>query len=173
MSTAQNNAGLPERDLTMPEKLQGVFRKYEVRRVDGRDQPGEDRHGDEHFVLNLTRDPHAVPAIAAYARSCEPEYPLLASDLVRGLLDRDGGAFDTLVKMVMFGPLLSESIPSKAGRATLLDAGLAMQVMDAIGYWRYGATPAGVQAFVDYYGGDSLAQAKVNRYKGVKKDAAQ
>jgi hypothetical protein len=153
---------LPPRDMSVAAQLQGVFRKYHVRRVDGRDAPGGDRHGDEHFVLNLTRDPHAVPAIAAYARSCEGEFPQLAKDLTEGILARDGGALETLHAMLDHGPLLSEDVPCKAGLATLLDAGFAVQI---IGYseHRYAATPEGAEAYCAHYGGNSLAEAKASR----------
>lgn len=39
---------------------------------------------------DLTHDPHAIPAILAYARSCEVEHPSLAADLVREWLREEG-----------------------------------------------------------------------------------
>jgi formylglycine-generating enzyme required for sulfatase activity len=59
----------------------GLYGKFHVTRTDGKDAPGERHHGDEYFVLNLTTDTHAIPAIAAYADSCAEEYPILAADL--------------------------------------------------------------------------------------------
>ena len=59
----------------------GLFGKFIVNRVDGRDAPGEKHAGCEYFVLDLSHDSHALPAIAAYAQSCEQEYPALAADL--------------------------------------------------------------------------------------------
>lgn len=59
----------------------GLYRKFNVTRVDGTDQPGGKHYGDEHFVLNLTTDKNALPALAAYADACESKYPRLAADL--------------------------------------------------------------------------------------------
>ena len=61
----------------------GVYRKFNVSRTDGRDQPGGDRHGAEYFVLDVTHDKFAKPALAAYAAACRNDYPALADDMVR------------------------------------------------------------------------------------------
>lgn len=59
----------------------GLYGKFYVRRVDGRDTVGE-KHADcEYFVLDMTHDPHAAAALRAYADSCEAEFPALARDL--------------------------------------------------------------------------------------------
>lgn len=60
----------------------GLYRKYEVNRTDGRDGPGEKHHGCAYFVLDLDHDPHALPALVAYAKSCHTEYPELRRDLI-------------------------------------------------------------------------------------------
>lgn len=65
----------------MGKKKVGIYQKFVVNRVDGKDSPGQKHHGCEYFVLDLTHDPHAIPAILAYAESCREEYPLLARDL--------------------------------------------------------------------------------------------
>lgn len=59
----------------------GLYPKFNVSRTDGRDAPGEKHHGAEYFVLDLNDDPHAIPALAAYAESCKTDYPALATDL--------------------------------------------------------------------------------------------
>lgn len=60
----------------------GVYNKYEnVRRTDQRDQPGEKHEGCAYFVLDITHDPHAVPALRAYAESCRRTHPQLAIDI--------------------------------------------------------------------------------------------
>ena len=59
----------------------GLYNKFTVSRVDGTDIPGGKHHGDEYFVLNLTTDRNALPAIAAYAEACAADYPILADDL--------------------------------------------------------------------------------------------
>ncbi len=61
----------------------GLHRKYEVARTDGRDRPGEKHEGCTYFVLDLNHDPHALVALAAYAESCRPNFPSLARDLRR------------------------------------------------------------------------------------------
>ncbi len=59
----------------------GLIKKFNIARIDGRDLEGGDRAKADYFVLDLTHDIHAVPAIAAYAKACAPAYPLLAADL--------------------------------------------------------------------------------------------
>lgn len=60
---------------------QGLYNKFSVTRTDGRHAAGEKHAACEHFVLDVTHDKHALPALAAYAASCKDEFPLLASDL--------------------------------------------------------------------------------------------
>ena len=64
-------------------RTQGLIHKFFVYRVDGTDQPGGKHDGCQYFVLDLTHDPHALPALRAYAESCRGEYPALATDLDR------------------------------------------------------------------------------------------
>lgn len=47
----------------------GLYPKFFVKRVDGRDAPGGDRHDAQqaYFVLDPIFDPHARPALALYA----------------------------------------------------------------------------------------------------------
>jgi hypothetical protein len=59
----------------------GLYRKFEVTRTDGSSAPGGKHHGCEYFVLDMTHDPFAKPAAAAYADACEPEYASLAADM--------------------------------------------------------------------------------------------
>ena len=64
----------------------GLSDKFEVHRKYGTDAPGGKHHGCQYFVLDVTHDPHARPALLAYAQSCRAEYPLLAEDIERKLL---------------------------------------------------------------------------------------
>jgi len=59
----------------------GLHRKFIVTRTDGKSAPGQKHDGCDYFVLDLTHDPHAAPALRAYADSCRADYPLLAADL--------------------------------------------------------------------------------------------
>ena len=47
----------------------GLYAKFVIERTDGRSAPGEKHDGCEYFVLDLTHDPHAIPAIKAYEQS--------------------------------------------------------------------------------------------------------
>lgn len=47
----------------------GLYAKFQVERTDGRSAPGEKHDGCEYFVLDLTHDPHAIPALKAYEAS--------------------------------------------------------------------------------------------------------
>ena len=61
----------------------GVYRKFEVRRTDGRDGPGGDRQDAEYFVLDVVHDKFAKAALLSYSYACRTEYPKLAEDMVR------------------------------------------------------------------------------------------
>ena len=65
-----------------------LYRKFTVTRTDGKSAPGKKHDGCEYFVLDMTHDPHAASALAAYADSCESTHPTLAADL----RERIGGA---------------------------------------------------------------------------------
>ena len=72
------------------DKRLGLYEKFVVRRADREDRPGYKHDGCQYFVLDLTHDPHAIPAIVAYADSCASDYPLLATDL-RAVVKRATG----------------------------------------------------------------------------------
>ena len=74
----------------MGDPTRGLYGKFKVWRTDGKDSEGEKHDGCDYFVLDLTHDPHARPALLAYADSCEAEYPLLAIDLRAKLTAKDG-----------------------------------------------------------------------------------
>lgn len=67
----------------MDKKSIGLYEKFKVERTDGSSAPGGKHDGCAYFVLDLTHDRHATPAIEAYAASCEADYPFLARDLRR------------------------------------------------------------------------------------------
>lgn len=68
--------------MSLPNTKQGLYRKFEVSRTDGSDQPGGKHDGCEYFVLDVTHDPHAKTALAAYALAVKTTHPALAADLV-------------------------------------------------------------------------------------------
>lgn len=65
----------------MGDKTRGIYQKFKVERTDGKSAPGEKHDGCQYFVLDTGCDPHAIPALLAYAESCKSEYPLLAADV--------------------------------------------------------------------------------------------
>jgi hypothetical protein len=69
----------------MGDRARGLYNKYLVYRVDRRDRRVNDKHsGCRYFVLDLTHDPHAKPALLAYAASARADgYTALADDLER------------------------------------------------------------------------------------------
>jgi hypothetical protein len=71
----------PERAPSKPAEQQGMFRKFDVRRVDGNDQPGDKHYGCRYYVLDLTHDQHAPVAMRAYATACASTHPNLAADI--------------------------------------------------------------------------------------------
>lgn len=73
-----------------PDRQRGLYRKYELYRVDETDPTQRSLVFDPFFVLRYTRDPHARVALAAYAKSCEADYPQLAADLRAALRTIDG-----------------------------------------------------------------------------------
>ena len=63
------------------DRTEGLYRKYRVTRLDGSSRSGRKHELCEYFVLDLEHDPHARPALEAYAESCEDSHPHLAADL--------------------------------------------------------------------------------------------
>lgn len=73
----------PRRKLPVADKrTMGLYQKYRVERTDGSSNPEGRHHGCEYFVLDLTHDKFAPPAILAYAEACKDEYPALYADLI-------------------------------------------------------------------------------------------
>ena len=63
----------------------GAYEKYKIVRTDGRDAPGEKHHDCQYFVLDLTHDPYAIPALEAYAAACRDTHGFLAAHLEMAL----------------------------------------------------------------------------------------
>lgn len=158
---------LPARDPSKPDTEQGLYEKYRVYRTDGLDNVGGPRADDKYFVLNLTRDPHAKPAMAAYAASVNPTHAILSTDMIREVLG--GGAIDTLVALIEFGPRESGNIPSKVGLSELIGCACAVQIVAANGEYVYAATMAGSDAYVALFGGATLREAKQRRQADRRK----
>lgn len=74
---------LPARDATKAANEQGLFRKFDIRRTDGSDQPGGKHEGCDYFVLDVTHDPYAIPALGAYAKACATTHPELALSMMK------------------------------------------------------------------------------------------
>lgn len=65
----------------VPDAERGAYRKFKVERTDGSSALGGKHARCRYFVLDLDHDPHAAPALHAYAESCHEAFPELASDL--------------------------------------------------------------------------------------------
>lgn len=75
----------------------GLYRKFIVERVDGKSAPGQKHDGCEYFVLDLTHDKRALPALRAYAGAADLDGDhALATDLYAkvGLPDRTDSAVE-------------------------------------------------------------------------------
>jgi hypothetical protein len=70
-----------------PKKIdcRGLYRKFLVRRTDGKSRKGCKHTHCRYFVLDLSCDGHAKAAVRAYINSCKRERPALAQDLQRWL----------------------------------------------------------------------------------------
>jgi len=136
-------APLPERDPALTNRAQGVYRKFDVRRTDGSSEPGGKHHGCEYFVLDVTHDPHARAALAAYATAVESTHPALAADMREryGLAARDSRDIDALVTRFLTWPLpgdvavdpcaMALDYPGRSG-TNLLTAGQAKAMLQHI-----------------------------------------
>jgi hypothetical protein len=78
---AEQQVSFPERDASKTNAEQGLYRKFEVRRVDGSDAPGGKHHDCEYFVLDMTHDRYAKAALRTYAQLCHATHPQLAYEL--------------------------------------------------------------------------------------------
>ncbi len=59
----------------------GVKKKYQVKRLDGKDCRGGKHENCAYYVLDLNHDRYAVAALEAYANACRLDYPELAGDI--------------------------------------------------------------------------------------------
>lgn len=72
------------KEMAMPSKTEGLIHKYDVRRVDGTDQPGGKHEECRLFVLDIDHDPNARRALMVYAREVRRDGSFdLADDLDR------------------------------------------------------------------------------------------
>lgn len=138
-----------ERDTSKPAEQQGIFRKFQVSRVDGSDVVGGKHFGCRYFVLDMDHDAHAPAALRAYADSCASTHPELAADLRRefGEAERTTSPVATTPSTASQAPAVSIDTPEfrellkKYHRSTTwdtkliahIDAKLAQEREEAIG----------------------------------------
>ena len=67
-----------------------VFEKFSVVRTDGESAEGGRHFGCAYWVLDVTHDPAALPALAAYADAVEATHPMLAADIRSRYLHPEG-----------------------------------------------------------------------------------
>lgn len=65
----------------MDKATTGIYNKFNVTRMDGKSEEGQKHHDCKYFVIDMSHDKFAAPALLAYADACEREYPILAQDL--------------------------------------------------------------------------------------------
>lgn len=63
-----------------------VYGKFDVRRTDGTDAPGQKHDGCRYFVLDVVHDKFATAALLAYAEACKETYPMLAQSIIEELI---------------------------------------------------------------------------------------
>lgn len=90
----------------MGQKEKGIYEKFRVERTDGTSTPGQKHDGCFYFVLDINHDPHAVPALKAYADAAQADgYDLLAIDIRsmlsrRKILEVERKGFDEYLSMI-------------------------------------------------------------------------
>jgi hypothetical protein len=110
----------------------GLYHKFNVERTDGSSAPGGKHHSDEYFVLNLTTDRHALPALKAYAKSCANDFPALAADLrakVRALMPSE---FVTVPETTLPNGLVVPEFTVGRYLCTVDESGKATVAADAV-----------------------------------------
>lgn len=120
-----------------------------------------DYHYDQREALYAATHSHAEHPAGQHSHGA------LIAHRVQPLLDTNGGALDTLVKLIERGPQATGDIPSKAGLNELLAWGLAVQIVGADGDYCFAATPDGRDAYCYRHGADTLGEAKERRRQGA------
>ena len=87
---ADKSGAAEEREIEpAPQSTRGLYEKFSIVRNDGESDPGKKHHGCRYFVLDMDHDPHAAPAMLAYAHSCKHDYPKLSADIVSEMLGEE------------------------------------------------------------------------------------
>lgn len=81
----------------MPSSDGPVHDKFKVTRTDGRSAPGKKHDDCQYFVLDVTHDPYAGPALEAYAEWCRDDYPELSQSIWDTYLDCEDARRNTLL----------------------------------------------------------------------------
>jgi len=148
----------PERDATKTNAEQGLYRKFEVRRVDGSDATGGKHDGCEYFVLDMTHDAHAPAALRAYAQACASTHPHLSADLmVRFGGERQGAALsEASVRQIAhrFGVLYDDRVTFYGDTLTDFIRAILAASAPTLGEQPQAAEPKGLKeiaaSFVDW-----------------------
>lgn len=80
-----------------------------------------------------------------------------------------GAELDTLIALIEHGPLEDGEVPSKAGRDSLIEKGLAVRIVVRLQDARTAATYKGRDAYCEYFGtamggkADTMREAKAMR----------
>jgi len=158
--TQPTHTDLPERDPGKPAARQGLFRKFDVRRVDGSDQPGGKHHGCRYFVLDVDHDQFAAAALTAYAAACQQTHPELARDLRQqwgaatslphlAVMEAEIAAARKILARLCDNGLVRMSIPVQPDDEDIILSAVIERAAAAVS-----AAPAEPVAFVDGYDTD-------------------
>lgn len=108
-------AAISETRSTTDKRDAGLYEKFRVERTDGTSAAGAKHDGCEYFVLDLTHDPFALPALFAYRNACRAEYPALAADLLMRIAKMQALAPDPLAGVRPSLPAPEQETPDAAG----------------------------------------------------------
>ena len=73
----------------MGQRNTGIYEKFKIERTDGESFIGGKHDGCDYFVLDITHDVHAIPALKAYAKSARQDgYEQLADDIEAKIEER-------------------------------------------------------------------------------------
>lgn len=123
----------PPRDTTKPAEQQGLFNKFDVRRVDGSDAPGGKHYGCKYFVLDIDHDPAAGAALRAYAEAVKETHPMLSADLLDSPFFPQQGReqTDKLQELAELACMLADDAPMKIQTGLLLISAELGEMVDA------------------------------------------
>lgn len=81
---------------------------------------------------------------------------------------KSGNLTDSLIALLEAGPLWDGDVPSKSGRDSLIEMGLAVRVIMKGEQGYTACTYTGGQVYCNMYGGDSISESVGNRKRAIE-----